>query len=104
MKKTEGLSLNGVAAVLELSHENDEQLRDLALMQFICFITRIRLADLDFSKSNEFRIVSADKTSPKRAVAVLAKTKNDMTGEGPIAGRMFMLTCIYLSSLKVPTR
>jgi hypothetical protein len=92
-----------VAAVLELFHENDEQLRDLALMQFICF-TGIRLADLDFSKSNEFRIVSADKTSPKRAVAVLAKTKNDMTGEGPIAGRMFMLTCIYLSSLKVPTR
>ncbi len=99
MKKTEGLSLNGVAAVLELSHENDEQLRDLALMQFICF-TGIRLADIDFSKTNEFKIVSADKTSPRRVVAVLAKTKNDMTGEGPIAGRTFVLPCICLSSLK----
>jgi hypothetical protein len=99
VKKTEGLSLNGVAAVLELSHENDEQLRDLALMQFICF-TGIRLADIDFSKTNEFKIVSADKSSPRRVVAVLAKTKNDMTGEGPIAGRTFVLPCICLSSLK----
>ncbi len=70
MKKTEGLSLNGVAAVLELSHENDEQLRDLALMQFICF-TGIRLADIDFSKSSEFKIVSADKTSPRTPISGL---------------------------------
>ncbi len=98
MKKTEGLSLNGVAAVLELSHENDEQLRDLALMQFICFITRIRLADLDFSKSNEFKIVSADKTSPRR---VLQKQKTTwLVKVGPIAGRTFVLPCICLSSLK----
>jgi len=68
-------------------------------MQFICF-TGIRLADVDYAKSEDFKIVPADKTSPRRVVAVLAYTKNDMTGEGPVAGRTFVLPCICLSSLE----
>ena len=56
--------------------------------------------DVDYTKGEDFKIVPADKTSPRRVVTVLAKTKNDMTGEGPVAGRTFVLPCICLSSLE----
>ena len=68
-------------------------------MQFMCF-TGMRLADVDFAKSKNFTVVQADKECTRRVVAVLANTKNDMSGEGPVAGPTFVLPCICIAGLE----
>ena len=37
---------------------------------------------------------------PRRIVAILAKTKNDRNGTGPVAGRTYVLPCICMESLE----
>ena len=98
MKKTESLSAEGVCALLDLPNDTDEELRDTSMMVWTCF-TSMRLEDMDFAKSDEIKQVLADKTNPRRLVAVLKRTKNDKTGNGPVAGRTFVLPCICLEGM-----
>ena len=50
VKKVQTVSLKGLAALLEMSTNTDEELRDLALFLYICF-TAMRLEVLKNSKN-----------------------------------------------------
>lgn len=73
-------------------------MRDLALVNFICF-TSMRIEDVDFAKTHNFEIKDASPQTCRRVVAVLDRTKNDKSGAGPVAGRTFVVPCICMDNL-----
>jgi len=96
-------SLDSLTAVLQLESATPEELRDQALAVWTCF-SSMRMEDVDFAKTNEFTIKSADANNARRIVAVLRRTKNDKDGTGPVAGRTFVLPCICLEGLSAPEK
>jgi hypothetical protein len=52
-------SLDSLTAVLQLESATPEELRDQALAVWTCF-SSMRMEDVDFAKTNEFTIKSAD--------------------------------------------
>ena len=103
MKKTQPFTLAGLSCVLELQSKTPEELRDQALVSFICF-TSMRIEDVDFAKTKELQIKAADNDNCRRIVAELARTKNDKSGKGPVSGRTFVLPCICMEDLPAPEK
>ena len=64
----------------------------------------MRIEDVDFAKTNKFEIKPADSDNCRRIVAVLARTKNDKQGKGPVSGRTFVLPCICMQDLSAPDK
>lgn len=98
VKKAKSFTLEGLAALTNLKWSTSEELRDLALVQFICF-TSMRLEDVDFAKTDNFTIKDATPQFCRRIVSVLDRTKNDKSGSGPVSGRTFVLPCICMDNL-----
>jgi len=55
---------------------------------------------VDFAKTREFTTKNAEPKLTRRIVAILANTKNDKSGTGPVSGRTFVLPCICMESLE----
>ncbi|KAJ1394749.1 hypothetical protein B484DRAFT_407796 [Ochromonadaceae sp. CCMP2298] len=83
-----------LAAILQLVNTSPQEQRDSAVVILTCF-TSLRIEDVEGMKERMLTIKPANKSHPHHIVVVLDKTKNDKTGQGPVAGRTFVLPCTY---------
>lgn len=95
VKKQCAYTIKGLHEMTKLDNTNDEEKRDSAVMQFSCY-SGLRMEDMHKSRSINFTKEAADQINPRSVVAVLAQTKNDKTGTGPVAGRTFVVPCICM--------
>ncbi|KAJ1418191.1 hypothetical protein B484DRAFT_400557 [Ochromonadaceae sp. CCMP2298] len=81
-----------LAAMLQLLRSSPLEQRDSAVVILTCF-TSLRIEDVEGMKERMLTVKPANKSHPRRIVMVLDHTKNDKTGQGPVAGRTYVLPC-----------
>ena len=97
-KKAEGFTAAAIAARLSMPRKNHFETLAVAFTCFSLF-TGLRVVDSGRMLCNELHKLPSDATTPRRLKFTIPVTKNDISGDGLIEGRTFVLPCSCIRNL-----
>ena len=97
-KKAEGFTAAAIAAQLSMPRKNHFETLAVAFTCFSLF-TGLRVVDSGRMLCNEVHKLPPDATTPRRFKFTIPVTRNDISGDGPIEGRTFVLPCSCIRNL-----
>lgn len=79
--------------------ENLRDIRDIAVFALLTFLG-LRSMDVTFLRSSTIQFMKHLSVHvPRHYHIILDNTKNDKKGDGPVAGRTFMLVCTCVATI-----